>query len=238
MNKYYVYAIINPKTDKPFYIGKGTGNRYRQHLSDKEAYSVNKRLTGKIRLIREETGNDPEIHILHDNLEESTAYEIEEKLILEYGRKGYEDHGILMNHLESGRPPSYSGENNPFYGKTHSEETRKKMSEAKKDFVPWNKGQAMLDETKEKLRERASERVEENRQHAKNMHEFNRGKKHSQEWKDKISKGNASRWLITYPNGRTEEILSINAWGKANGVSHANLIKHGHSKGYKAMKLE
>lgn len=42
---------------------------------------------------------------------------------------------------------SKKGEKNPMYGKTgtmlgkhHSDEARKKMREAKKDFVPWNKG--------------------------------------------------------------------------------------------------
>lgn len=33
-----------------------------------------------------------------------------------------------------------SGENNPFYGKQHSEEARKRMSIAKKGRIPWNKG--------------------------------------------------------------------------------------------------
>lgn len=32
------------------------------------------------------------------------------------------------------------GENNPFYNKHHTEKSRKLMSEAKKWFVPWNKG--------------------------------------------------------------------------------------------------
>lgn len=32
------------------------------------------------------------------------------------------------------------GENNSFFGKTHSEESLKKMSAAKKGKIPWNKG--------------------------------------------------------------------------------------------------
>lgn len=33
-----------------------------------------------------------------------------------------------------------SGKNNPFYGRKHTAETKRKMSEAKKGYVPWNKG--------------------------------------------------------------------------------------------------
>ena len=35
---------------------------------------------------------------------------------------------------------SFTGENNPFYGKHHSEETRRKWSIIRKGKVPWNKG--------------------------------------------------------------------------------------------------
>lgn len=34
----------------------------------------------------------------------------------------------------------YSGENNPFYGKSHTEETKQKISESNKGNIPWNKG--------------------------------------------------------------------------------------------------
>ena len=28
---YYIYKLIDPRTGKPFYIGKGKGNRLHQH---------------------------------------------------------------------------------------------------------------------------------------------------------------------------------------------------------------
>ncbi|MFG0247693.1 MAG: hypothetical protein ACF8OB_02310 [Phycisphaeraceae bacterium JB051] len=34
--KYYVYLYIDPRTDKPFYIGKGNRNRVFDHLNDKK----------------------------------------------------------------------------------------------------------------------------------------------------------------------------------------------------------
>lgn len=50
------------------------------------------------------------------------------------------------------------GENNSNYGKTPSEETRKKMSEAKKDYIPWIKGKKVSDKTKQIISDKAKER--------------------------------------------------------------------------------
>ena len=45
----------------------------------------------------------------------------------------------------------FIGENNPFYGKKHTEETRKKMSEKDSGRTPINKGIPMSDEQKKKI---------------------------------------------------------------------------------------
>lgn len=36
--------------------------------------------------------------------------------------------------------PQIAGENHPFYGKIHSEETKQKISDSCKGRIPWNKG--------------------------------------------------------------------------------------------------
>lgn len=36
--QFYVYALIDPKTNKPFYIGKGKDDRIKQHFSEAEEY--------------------------------------------------------------------------------------------------------------------------------------------------------------------------------------------------------
>tara|TARA_Y100000780_G_scaffold132785_1_gene119551 strand:- start:274 stop:477 length:204 start_codon:yes stop_codon:yes gene_type:complete len=36
------------------------------------------------------------------------------------------------------------GEKNPFYGKSHSEESKEKMSKSSKGRIPWNKGKTGL----------------------------------------------------------------------------------------------
>lgn len=48
---------------------------------------------------------------------------------------------------------TYQGEKNPFYGKTHSAETRQKMSEAKKGHTGYWTGKTRSDETRKKMRE-------------------------------------------------------------------------------------
>jgi hypothetical protein len=62
-SKYYVYYLKNPIKNKIFYVGKGTGNRCKQHLTDKKSYCFNKRLNGYIRNLID-TNTPQEIIIL------------------------------------------------------------------------------------------------------------------------------------------------------------------------------
>lgn len=70
---YYVYLYLDPETDKPFYVGKGKGNRVYAHLyddSDSEKARTIHRLYEK--------GLEPIIEILIHGLEdEETAYRVE-----------------------------------------------------------------------------------------------------------------------------------------------------------------
>lgn len=53
--------------------------------------------------------------------------------------------------------PDQTGENNPFYGKSHKTETKAKISAKKKGSVPINKGTNHTDEALEKMRKPRSE---------------------------------------------------------------------------------
>ncbi len=131
---YYVYFYIDPQTNLPFYIGKGSGYRLYDHI--KNHTSSSKRVQDKISNLRSKN-LDPLIEIYKDELTEDEAYDLEKTLISKYGRKGYDQNGILMNICEDYRPPKR--------GKW-TEESKKKQSLSmkgkNKGKVPWNKGKS------------------------------------------------------------------------------------------------
>lgn len=141
MNRFYVYEWFVINTNKVFYVGKGTGNRmnvlYNRNIYFKNVYNK----------------YDCDVRVYKDNLSEEKAYAIEEERIAELWDKGE----AQCNLTEGGtgfasgelnptvQNPHYgdsngmhtqnidfTGENNPFYGRKHSRETKKKISDARK----------------------------------------------------------------------------------------------------------
>ena len=54
---------------------------------------------------------------------------------------------------------SQIGEKNPFYGKSHSAETKKQISDANKGNAAWNRGKKMSPESRKKLSDSCKGRV-------------------------------------------------------------------------------
>lgn len=166
---YYIYAILDTSKPgefiynelrfeyEPFYIGKGTEERFVSTLNDKRVFKAS-----KIKSIRSK-GLEPIVIKIFENITNLESITIEIDLIKLIGRRDLGlgpltnltdggDGRLNSQHTEEtikkiseskkGIPGSKhseetkkylsdinSGENNPFYGKKHSDEVRKKQSE-------------------------------------------------------------------------------------------------------------
>ena len=124
---YYVYQLVDPRNEQPFYIGKGKGRRAKTHLWDiPETRNVYKE--NKIKEIRN-CGLEPKIEYIAENIiDESLAYDIEEALIKKYGRKGYNKDGILTNVCINNRPPNHKGKTyEEIYGSVERADAQRKL---------------------------------------------------------------------------------------------------------------
>ena len=112
MNKFYVYALIDPRNNQIFYIGKGKGLRHESHLKETHSSSKN---SAKFLKIRNILDLDLEIKIekIFENLEESQAFLLEKILIEKLGRLVLKT-GYLTNLVPGG---NWSKDNSIFVEK-------------------------------------------------------------------------------------------------------------------------
>lgn len=95
--KYYVYVLLDPKDNKPFYVGKGMGNRVFNHLdcvlSDIDTSNAKYDIIRKII----KSGQTVKHVLVRHGLSESEAFQIEATLIdtLSYC-------GILLSNISGG----------------------------------------------------------------------------------------------------------------------------------------
>lgn len=133
--RFYIYAYIREKDSKiakagtPYYIGKGSGRR--AWTNDRKGKHTSVHMPNKKYIV-----------ILENNLTELAAFELERRLIALWGRVD-NNTGILRNRCDGGTGScgvirseefrkTVSGPNNHFFGKKHSEETKRKISEMAK----------------------------------------------------------------------------------------------------------
>lgn len=242
---YYVYHLVNPKTGMPFYVGKGKNRRCYQHLSDTMETTRNKRLTGHIIKLRAK-GIEPVILKVQENMTEKYAYDLEELEIRKYGRIGYEEGGILFNIYLANKPAPKYGELNPFYGRTHSEETRKIISEK-------NKGRKCSEKNK-KLTSERFKGVPKSEEQRRKMGEKARGRSPSQETREKLRiaalqedalrkniEAKQKEWIVITPEGEELEVVNLSDFCKERGLSRSKMYnvaagKASHHKHYKCRK--
>ena len=99
---YYVYCLVDPRTNEIFYIGKGKDNRVYTHV--REAKDKKDDHSNKLDLIREiqAAGMEVEHYIIRYGLEESVALEVEAALIDGLGLDCLQNE-VKGHHVERGK---------------------------------------------------------------------------------------------------------------------------------------
>ena len=151
---FFVYAYVDNRirlTDddflefEPIYIGRGQKTRHLDHLASAKRASTSEKCSIKDRFIFENLQFISVIKIF-ENLSFEESCDLEKYLIKKYGRKILNT-GPLLN-IQGGGQGHFSsfhaGSFNPFYGKTHSDANKKKMSAI-------HKGKKLSNETKSKI---------------------------------------------------------------------------------------
>jgi len=217
MNEYYVYQYIDPITQQPFYIGKGSGDRMNRHLTETKDKTENRKKYAHIKGLQNK-GLEPIIKKIAENLTEEEAYDLEAELIAKYGRRDLDEGGILTNICTDNRPPRLLGKDNPWFGKKHKPETIKNYIEMRSYLKGKTYDEIYGAERAAEIRERAAEKLrgEKNPFYGKKHDEATRakmseraknrpsnmlGKNHSDETKLKVQLNNPNRRSIHTPNG-------------------------------------
>lgn len=103
--RFYVYELIDPRTNLPFYVGKGSGKRAYAHVAEAAKPRAEQVNTFKCAIINNiiGTGKTVIVKIVQSEMSETAAYSLEEELIARYGRKDASTgEGILTNVAEGG----------------------------------------------------------------------------------------------------------------------------------------
>ena len=152
-NRFYVYELRLEGSVMPFYIGKGSGDRYKRHLTKTSLKAKN----FKNNVIKKALKNGTEVlqTKLCVGLTSEEAYQLEEYLITKIGRRNLGT-GPLTNLSDGGSGPNgmkvtRTAEHNEKIGLANkgrliSEDWKKKISDS-------NKGKIVSDETRKRLSE-------------------------------------------------------------------------------------
>jgi hypothetical protein len=151
----YVYMGIHRETGQ-FYIGSRTSKRIKlPPEQDILKYRTSSKIVKPI-------FDQFDWFIIAMFFDKDFATDFEQELI----KENWENPLIMNQHYQYGGGNMYAhnlvrtGANNSFYGKTHSEESKRKMSESRMGKLNPNFGKSHSDETKQKMRESKKGKLE------------------------------------------------------------------------------
>lgn len=83
LGPFYVYVLVDPRSDEIFYVGKGTGQRLLAHGLEADLEPEGRGNIAKRRWIRQirRSGTEPRIDVVRHGLDESDAFMVEAALI-------------------------------------------------------------------------------------------------------------------------------------------------------------
>jgi uncharacterized protein len=95
--KYYVYQLVDPRNDRIFYIGKGTGSRWRQHMHRRKVKHLHNAGNFAKQMVLDSLrrcGQEPVCRKIGLFTDELAAYQFEAECIAE----GRETNPYLLNY--------------------------------------------------------------------------------------------------------------------------------------------
>jgi len=172
-NNFYVYIYLDPRKSgqynygeyefsyEPFYVGKGSGRRWKDKKNDHCEYKINKIRGLGFKTIRIK---------LRENIEETKAFEIEKELIKLIGKEILKE-GPLTNETDGGE-----GKSGYILSEKTKEKLRKDFQEIKNEFE--NRGYQLLtkkEEYKNNYQKLNCIHLECGKQHSIRWHDFQQG---------------------------------------------------------------
>ena len=255
-NIYYLYVYLDPRKPglykyqdlefsfEPFYVGIGkTKDRHLSHLD--EAYKLNYKSYKcyKIRKIKKETGNNPIILKLFENLSVDDAIKLEVEYITKIGRYSLKL-GPLTNQTDGGlgilnykwtkkqkdkqrKVLSKIHENNPNLAKEHGKKIKRNYIEKP--------------EIKEKISKKVislwKDKKYKNIQSESHKNYF----KNNPNSKKEIALFHSKTWIIVYPDGHEEKIKNLAEFCRQNNLNASSMWlvlvgRQEHHKNYKIIR--